>query len=339
MKKSVTKFEVTLDQIRDCFKAAGITDISDIKELSDGWYNSAYSAADKDGKRYVIKIAPSDAVRVLTHERDLMRSEVRVYRLLSEKTAVKTPKIIYSDFSKSVIPVSYFIMDFLDGERLDKARLTPDERKKADEQWAFILSEFHKIKGVGYGYEQAGLKAAWKDALAHMTQILIDDAAYFGKNCRTGKKLLFYINEFAAELENVPCALVNFDLHPMNMFCKRTKDGGIELTVLDLERCFFGDPVGDMIMHGSMREGLAKKAAVQLYNRFAEEKMGVGRNEQIRYNLLFAYLAVIMYTERFSRFEGFGKYFNSVYWLGTLGYKMIASRSFSALKRFLRETR
>ncbi|MDR3263063.1 MAG: aminoglycoside phosphotransferase family protein [Clostridiales bacterium] len=329
--KSVTKFKVTDDQIRAAFKAAEIGAVSDIKELSDGCYNSVFSAVGKDGKRYVIKIAPEKSVKVLTHERNIMASEVSFYSLLNERTDVKTPKIIFADFSERLIPTAYFIIDFLDGERLDKAKLTPLERSEANEQWAWILSEFHKIKGVGYGYEQAGLSDNWQDGLKRMTQILIDDAAFYGKKCRVGQKLLTYIDKLSFALKDVPCALVNFDLHSMNLFCERTPSG-IRLAVLDLERGFWGDPIGDFIMPETLKT-FAKKSIVSLYNRHADAPIIMGKEAEIRYNLMKAYLAVIMYTERFSRFKGFGKFFDLTYLSGTFVYKLFAKIAFSALKR------
>ncbi|MDR3292689.1 MAG: aminoglycoside phosphotransferase family protein, partial [Clostridiales bacterium] len=329
--KSITKFQVTHDRIRAVFNAAGIGAVSEIAEISDGWYNSVFSAVDKDGKKYVLKIAPQKSVKVLTHERNLMASEVNFYRLLSEKTAIKTPKIAFADFSESIIPTPYFIMDFLSGERLDKTKLTPSEKEEVNEQWAWILSEFHKIKGAGYGYDQAGLCDNWKDGLTHMTQILIDDAASFGKKCAVGKKLLLYIDRFSDALKNVSSVFVNFDLHPMNLFCEKTPDG-IRLSVLDLERGFWGDPIGDFIMPEGLKN-FAKKGIVPRYNRYAAAPIDTGAEEKIRYHLLTVYLATVMYTERFSRFKGFGKFFNITYLAGTVGYKIFAKISFSALKR------
>lgn len=330
--KSITKYRATEGQIKAAFLAAGLGLAEEIREISDGWYNSVFSAVGGDGKKYVIKIAPEKSVKVLTHEQNIMAAEAEFYRLINEKTAIKTPKIIYSDFSENVMPTAYFIMNFLKGERLDKAKLSPDEREKANERQAWILSELHKIKGEGYGYGQAGLRGNWKDGLTHMTQMLIDDAAFFGKKCEVGEELLAYIDRFSDALKDVPCVLVNFDLHAMNIFLERGEDGEICLSILDLERGFWGDPIGDFVMAEGLKD-IDKKTILTRYNRFAETKIEVGREEKIRYNLLCAYLAVIMYTERFSRFKGAGRFFNSVYLAGTAGSAIYAKKAFSALKR------
>jgi len=332
--KSITKFNVPNEQIKAAFRAAGIGEISDIAEISDGWYNSVFSASDRAGKKYVIKIAPKKEVKVLTHEKSLMAAEVNFYRVINQQTSIRTPKIICSDFSEEIIPAPYFIMDFLAGERLDKANLTPEEREQADRQWAWIFAELHKIKGAGFGYEQVGLTDNWKDALKRMTKILIADAASFGKKCPIGTKLLKYIEMFSDELKGVPSVLVNFDLHALNLFCEKTEEG-IRLAVFDLERAFWGDKIGDFVLP-EMLTAFPKKRILALYNRYADTPITVGRNELVRYNLMLAYLAAIMYTERFSRFKGITKLFNRIYLAGTAGYIFSAKVSFSALKKLSR---
>jgi aminoglycoside phosphotransferase (APT) family kinase protein len=331
MRKSVTKFPITDAKIREIFVAAGLGEVTEIAEISDGWYNSVFSAVAESGQKYVLKIAPEKSVHVLTHEQGLMASEVAFYKLLAEKTAIITPKVVFSDFSETIIPTPYFIMNFLSGTRLDKAKLTASEKEEVKVQWAWVYSEFHKIKGTGYGYTQAGLKDNWKDGLAHMTQILIDDASSFGKKCKMGDKLLKFIDKFAAELEGVPCVCISFDLHPLNIFCQKTEDG-IRLAILDLERGFWGDPVGDFTSAETFTP-FAKKSIIAHYNKFAAQPIEVNRNTQIRYELLNAYLAVIMYTERFSRFKGAGKFLNPVFWIGTVACRHIAKTSFSALNK------
>ena len=331
--KSVTKYQVTTEQINAVFNAAGIGEVTDVMEISDGWYNSIFSAIAADGKKYVLKLAPPKEARVLSYEKNIMASEIRFYGLLNEKTTIKTPKIVFTDFSEKVIPTAYFIMEFLDGERFDKVKLTPAEKEKAYGQVAWVLSEFHKIRGEAYGYEQAELFRNWKDALTRMTQMLIDDAASFGKRCKYAERLLKYIERFAETLEKVPCVLVNFDLNDKNLFCQKTDGGGLEIAVLDLERGFWGDPIGDFVTPEPLKI-LGKKNILGKYNEFAEQKVVAGSfDAEVRYNVMTAYLAVIAYVERFSRFKGAGKYFNSVWLSGTIAAKLLAKQAFSALKR------
>lgn len=330
--KSITKFNITDKQVISLFEAAAIRDIIKITEISDGWYNSVFSVSNKNGNKYVIKIAPEKTVKVLTHEQNIMASEIRFYKLIKEKTSIKTPEIVFVDFSEKLIPTAYFIMEFLNGERLDKSNLSSIEQDKVNDRWSWILAEMHNIKGDGFGYEQAGLKDNWKDGLTHMTQILINDAVSFGKKCKVGKKLLKYIDMFSDALINVPSVFVNFDLHAMNMFFERKENGEVELAMLDLERAFWGDPIGDFVIPDLFKP-LEKKSLLSYYNKYASTPINVNKDEQVRFYLMRAYLAVIMYTERFSRFKSVKKFFNPIYLGGTFAYIILAKTSFRSLKR------
>jgi aminoglycoside phosphotransferase (APT) family kinase protein len=330
--KSITKFKISNDQIKTVFNAAGI-DVGEISEITDGWYNSVFEVAGLSGKRYVIKIAPHKSVKVLRHERDIMQAELNFYHLLREQTTIKTPNIVLEDFSEQIIPTSYFIMEFLNGTRLDKTALSPTDIQSVEEQWASILAQFHKINGEGYGYGQAGLSNNWRDALTHMTQMLISDCASFGKKCKVGTRLLGYIKKFAPVLNDVPCVLVNFDLHAKNMFFQRGDNGDISLALVDLERCFWGDPLGDFIYLKHFIKKFSIKNILSFYcHSFQKDTILQTREEQIRLNLLTAYLATIMYTERFSRFKSFKKFFSIDYLAGTGGYKLLSNSAFKFLK-------
>ena len=163
--------------------------------------------------------------------------------------------------------------------------------------------------------------------------MLINDAKSFGRQCKIGKKLLFYIDRFKDELKNVPCVFVNFDLNMMNVFCERMENGDLQLSVLDLERGFWGDPIGDFVTLEPLKR-LGKKNILAHYNNHVTEKVIAGNNNvEIRYNLMTAYLAAIVYVERFSRFKGLGKYINITYLIGTIASKLLAKQAFSALKK------
>ncbi|MDR2686130.1 MAG: aminoglycoside phosphotransferase family protein, partial [Oscillospiraceae bacterium] len=273
--RSKTKYDINAGQVRAIFGAAGLGEVTGFESLSDGWYNNVLRVT-AGGADYVLKVAPPPEVAVLTHERGLMRQELRYYALLRERTAVRSPRILREDLTRELIPCDYFIMEFLPGQRLDKAKLTKEEKDRADRDVLGILAQFHSVAGEGFGYEQMGLEPNWYLALRKMTRALADDCARFGKRCPLGEKLLGYIDRHRALLESVPGVLVNFDLHAMNIFIHEG-----ELTILDLERCFWGDRLGDSVLRGYT---MPKDAPEE---------------EQIRFYLAEAYLAVIMHTEKY----------------------------------------
>jgi len=303
--QSKTKFNISDGQVRAVFAAAGLGEATEITAVSDGWYNNVLTVT-AGGEKYVLKVAPHPEVPVLTYEEGIMEKELRFYALLRERTKVVTPKIVFQDFSREVIPCDWFIMEFLPGTRLDKTKLSRDEKAGVDKVIQDILAEFHGIAGEGFGYEQNGLEETWYLALRKMAQNMAGDCARFGKSCRMGEKLLRYIDRHRAVLEAVPSVLVNFDLHSGNIMY----DDG-KLAVFDLERCFWGDRIGDFIVRGM------------------SPPKAFGREEQIRFYLLMAYLAVMMHTEKYSRYHPL----NVIWWMDVGGALGLGLKSFAALRK------
>jgi len=302
---SKTKYPVTDAQVRAMFQKADLGDVRSVKPMSDGWYNNVLGVTAGAGE-YVVKIAPGPQARVLTHEADLLRQELRFLALLRERTDVRVPQVFFSDLSKTLIPCDYFIMEKLSGVRLDKANLKGDLRAQTDAQIEGILGAFHGIAGEGFGYEQMGLAPNWHQALRAMARALVGDCAAFGKRCPMGERLLRCVDLHRELLEPVPSVLVNFDLHSMNLFYQ-----GGALTVIDLERCFWGDWVGGCVL------------------RHTRAPAGFSREEQIRFYLLEAYLAVTMYTEKYSRYSPW----NVTWWADVAGSWYFWLNSYPALRR------
>ncbi|MDR1464325.1 MAG: aminoglycoside phosphotransferase family protein [Oscillospiraceae bacterium] len=326
--RSKTKYPVTQAQVRTVFAAAGLGEVSAVAPMSDGWYNTILSVT-AGGADYVLKIAPHPNTRVLTYERDLLRQELRFYALLRERTKIRTPRIFCGDCSRTLLPCDYFIMEKLDGVRLDKAGLRGAARAAADAGIAEILAELHTISGAGFGYEQNGLEANWYLALRKMTLALTEDCAAFGKTCRAGARLLRFIDRYRTILEPVLSTFVHFDLHDMNLFYAQAPDGSPQLSAIDLERCFWGDRICDLLLADFFQAPERKTRLLADYNRFAKDPIAMGREEQVRYWLMMGYLAVIMHTERFSRYRPW----NSTWWVDVISSVYLQIRSFAALRR------
>ncbi|MCL2631430.1 MAG: aminoglycoside phosphotransferase family protein [Firmicutes bacterium] len=329
--RSLTKIEVTHTQIALAFSTANLGEVRFVKEISDGWFNTVFEVAVDAGTKYIIKIAPRESVKLLTHENNLLATELDFYRIIKEHTDIKIPSIVFSDFTKKIIPSPYFIMEFLKGERLDKIKISTYEKSLVNSEIAYVFAKLHTISGEGYGYTQTGLKHTWKGALLHMVHMLIADSSAFGKRCKVGKKLISYINKFSYALEAVPSVLVNFDLHPMNIFATN-ENGKIELSIFDLERGFWGDPIGDFVAHEPFKS-FHKKSIIKAYNSYAKTPINICKAHEIRYYLLLAYLGIIMQVERYSRFKGFKKFFSIAYILGTIGYLFFTKKALSNLKK------
>lgn len=158
--KSKTKYYIDEAKIKDIFAYAQLGDVESVMELTAGEFNSAY-CVDAGGKEYVLKVAPKDFSHTLTYEKDIMPREVDFYKIIAEKSQVKTPHIYCYDDSKSIISSKYFIMEKLDGKPLSDCNIGKDERANVQAKIGEMVAALHSIKGAGFGYEQNGLQDNW----------------------------------------------------------------------------------------------------------------------------------------------------------------------------------
>lgn len=326
--KSKTKYFLNESQISEIFNSAKLGAVTNVAELSAGEFNSAYRVT-ANGAEYVLKIAPKDNENTLTYEADIMAREVEFYRLIAEKTDVKTPKIYFYDDTLSIIPTKYFIMEMLDSRPLNTVKLSKLERQSVSKLTGEMVAKLHTIKGDGFGYEQNGLYSSWYLALRSMVENLINDCARLNKKCKKGTKLLKYIDKCKAILENVDSVYTHYDIWDGNIFYKNT-NGDIELTLIDTERGFWGDGIGDFVSIELMT-ALNKKKSVIGYNKFAEKPISFTRDEMVRYYIMTAYLGLIVYTEKFARY----KIWQSKYFINIVLSNIMLKQAFNGLKKLL----
>lgn len=326
--KSKTKYFVNESQISEIFNSAKLGAVTNVVELSAGEFNSAYCVM-VNGAKYVLKIAPKDNSNTLTYETDIMAREVEFYRLIADKTDVKTPKIFYYDDTLSIIPTKYFIMEMLDSRPLNTVKLNNSERDKVNILIGGMVAKLHTVKGNGFGYEQNGLSSNWYLALRSMVENLINDCARLNKKCKKGAKLLGYIDKSKAILESVESVYTHYDIWDGNIFYKRNNND-IELTLIDTERGFWGDGIGDFVSI-EILTALNKKKSVLGYNKIAEKPISFTRDEMIRYYIMTAYLGLIVYTEKFARY----KTWQSKYFINIVLSNIMLKQAFNGLKKLL----
>lgn len=326
--KSKTKYFLNESQISEIFNSAKLGVVTNVSELSAGEFNSAYRVT-TNGAEYVLKIAPKDNAHTLTYEANIMAREVEFYRLIAEKTDVKTPKIFYYDDTMSIIPTKYFIMEMLDSKPLNTVKLSKSERQNVNELIGEMVAKLHTVKGDGFGYEQNGLHNSWYLALRSMVESLISDCARLNKKCKKGAKLLEYVDKSKAILEKVESVYTHYDIWDGNIFYKND-NGAIELTLIDTERGFWGDGMGDFVSI-ELLTALNKKKSVIGYNKIAEKPIKFSRDEMIRYYIMTAYLGLIVYTEKFARY----KTWQSKYFINIVLSNIMLKQAFNGLKKLL----
>ncbi len=299
MAKSKTKYQATQEEIIALFKESGIQEITKIEPLGAGEFNAAYKVI-TPRKAYVLKIAPPDDAEVLTYEKKMMEAEVFWYGQMAEKTDIVIPKVYAFDFSHKIIGAHCFIMEFLEGEPLWAVSCDEEKRERIQAQKVNMLTKIHAIPGKKYGYLQVGPKDTWYEAIRSMAQNLVRDCEKLGKETPDGKHLIAMIDKHKDILEKVSCSMVNFDLWDSNVLYQNGS-----LCWIDPERSFWGDHIADFITLGKGQKVplYEKQKEIDIYNQTAGEPITCGREENIRYAIAVAYLALIEEVEKYVRYQ------------------------------------
>ncbi len=87
---SRTKFDISESDIRRIFRESGFGEVTGIRVLGAGEFNSAF-AVEAGGETYALKVgANNDAVQIC--EKDMMKSELHWYGIMAEQTDIRVPK-------------------------------------------------------------------------------------------------------------------------------------------------------------------------------------------------------------------------------------------------------
>jgi len=322
---SRTKYSIEETAILQVFVAAGIPGVTSAAPLGYGEFNAVYLAR-SDERSYVLKIAPRSTAPVMTYEQNMMASEVFWYDILREKTTIRVPEVYLSDFSRTILPVPYFIMEYLPGETLNKAALSPAERAEVDAMLPAMAAQLHAIKNAQFGYPQNGLFDSWYIAVHAFVAQTLADCTRKHRRSRRGERLLRFIERHRDILEHVEGCMVNFDIWPANSIVQR-ENGNIQLCWIDPERSFWGDRMLDFVCFAFHQPLSSKPDVLAAYNAASDTPVLLTREEQIRFAIGQGYLALIMETEKYYRYTAF----NYGWWRNVFACRMLYRAAFAAL--------
>lgn len=276
---------------------AGISDAQEFLPADSGDFNAVFRVVTASHGAFILKIAPRYGAPVLTHERNMMHTELTAYDLIRSRTNVRVPRVIFSDFSGKCMPCDWFIMEELDGCPLSRMprtlRQSPDLLRALGE----AAAQIHSIQGEGFGYEQWGLRSTWRDAYLEMTHNIIADAKRLGAEIPCVREVRETFRRFERELDAVATpSLVHFDLRPEHVFVRQETGAPLFSAVIDPDAAYWGDPAGDFILFD-------QQSAFWEGYRVSGNAPEWGRNLQIRTLLMKLYLAIIRYTRVEIRLE------------------------------------
>jgi aminoglycoside phosphotransferase (APT) family kinase protein len=251
--KSRTKHHLTSAQITTLVEANfnNRLTVGGIEELKGGMFNSAYRielVGTQDP--LILKVSFGPSTPILTYEKEMMRTEVAVHKLVEAHTTVPVPKLLKADLTRSLVDSNYFFMTELRGQVMSKLKrqLSAANLEGIKRALADYLAQIHTIKGSYFGYfsDDPGRQyPSWREAFLQMVQDILND----GKAHKVRlpyDRIELILGRAAPLLEAVrEPALVDFDLWPGNIFLEKV-DGTYQIEgIVDFERAFWGDPYAD----------------------------------------------------------------------------------------------
>ncbi|HEY0189359.1 MAG TPA: aminoglycoside phosphotransferase family protein [Cellulomonas sp.] len=216
--------------------------------VAGGTVATTYRVALPDGGRLVVKTGPRAEERLLTHERDLLRTEAMVYRLAEDRPGLLMPRVLHSDFTRSVLPYDTVVATALTGEPLlDHPALAEATRVEREHRLGTLMADLHTTTGDRFGYPGADTALrgdTWAEALGRIVAAALADGARWGVPLPEAE-VWDALERHQSSLDDVTRpVLVHGDLRPGNLFVDPASG---ELTgVADPGRALFGDPMADL---------------------------------------------------------------------------------------------
>lgn len=295
----MVKRNITQKDISEIFSRHCKGEITLCKALTGGTFNSVYKVETKDSGSYIIKIAPDKDTAVLTYEKDIIKNELKFFELTKKCENVRFPEI-YGYSVDDSYRYKYIIMEFVEGKMLNKVKLSQKEKSDVMYKLGKAMAEIHSITDENsFGYMQTP-HSTFKEAYKSVTDNVINDGLKMTKSLPCLDKIRAVIEKHSDAFDSLEKAhLVHFDLWPGNLIIKDSE----LYSIIDCERCMFGDPVGDFISLDYMApfEKAVPKELIDGYNSIAENKLTFNKNELTRFYLMRLYLGLIVYIETYYR--------------------------------------
>jgi fructosamine-3-kinase len=244
MPNSITKNIKDEQAIVSMFhKAFPDKDIEVMKELTEGFFNVAYSIALTDGSEVILKIAPSGVSDIMTYEINIMFSEVDSMKMVAKNTDIPVAEILFYDNSHTICDSDYFFMKKLDGKSFSSCMeaMTEEQKYKVLYQVGEYTATINRIKGNKFGYYGQPDKQGnqWFSVFKSMLKDTYYDADRKGIEIKVPQDELLAMLDKDRDIfkEVKEPKLVHWDLWAGNVFISEDKVTGL----IDFERCLWAD--------------------------------------------------------------------------------------------------
>jgi aminoglycoside phosphotransferase (APT) family kinase protein len=223
------------------------------REINDGWFNTIHVLQLADGSQVVFKASPPPTFAVMRYERDILATEVAVYRCLAQ-AGLRVPRVLVDCPAGDGLGHAWFMMEFVAGEtwaRL-RQRLPADQCDRVDADIAQQAAHVNGIEGARFGrwQEDHCSSPSWATSFLLMVEDLLADAQDKSVDLPWGESRLRALFRAAhAALDEVKTPqLVLWDLHDGNVM---VQPDSLELAAfLDTDRALWGDPLLEFYFRG-----------------------------------------------------------------------------------------
>ena len=104
-----------------------------------GKFNTSYVVSD-GSRELVLRIAPSPDALFVFYERDMMRQEPEIHKIILERTAVPVPRILAADITRDLVGRDFLVMERLPGTPVSH---THGDTRRALRQVGEALAQVH----------------------------------------------------------------------------------------------------------------------------------------------------------------------------------------------------
>ncbi|WP_047013907.1 phosphotransferase family protein [Paenibacillus sp. IHB B 3415] len=265
------------------------------RELTGGFYNTAYDLELSDGRSVILKVAPAPETEILSYEQDIMRAEVEALRLVHAAGGVPVPEVYSYDESLELIPCPYFFMEKVEGQPYSdvKDSLSAEQQYSIEFELGRYQRLINEIKGPVFGLfagDSVEGGKSWRATFWRMLQNVLVDAERLGAQLPVSlQEIELALQPYLPALDNViEPSLVHWDLWNGNLFVQ----DGVIVSIIDWERAMWGD----VLMENYFRHFENSQAFYEGYGTSFSSP-----DELIRIKLYDLYLDLIMVIECYPR--------------------------------------
>lgn len=215
-----------------------------VKELEGGYCNIVYEIILDQERQYILKIAPASNVLMMRYEKDLLKTEVTILKLMEDMTDIPVPKVLYCDDSCKVCNSPYFFMTKVEGECYQeiKDRLTSEENLRIRMELGKYNKAMNDLTGTCFGIPgiEETMTNSWRTSMLRLFRMVLDDGIRAGSNLLsiTYDGMWGIVCSRSGVFDEVVTPqLIHWDLWEGNVFIKDKKISGI----IDFERALYGD--------------------------------------------------------------------------------------------------